>query len=51
MDNGNDLPALTPNLEFSDENRKSFKINSGLIVWCKVYNQRFNENFSISKSM
>ena len=29
MDNGNGPPALTPNSEFSDENRKS--LNSGLI--------------------
>ena len=28
MNNGNDLPARTSNLEFSDENRKS--LNSGL---------------------
>ena len=28
MDNGNDPPARTSNLEFSDENRKS--LNSGL---------------------
>ena len=33
MDNGNDPPAHIPNLEFSDENSKSLKFNSGFMTF------------------